>query len=186
MLRDRLVCGINDNRIQRRLLAESDLDFRTAFRIAQAMESADKSLIDLCKADPHPSTVSLDPSLVQHTVPSEPAPTGKAPSSTAVNSLNNGQEQCKETCYHCGGRHKPAVCRFRDVKCHRCGKKGLVCRQKASCDNDRVIQSNLSDTSRQMLLVMRILTLFSFQFIRSGRGWIHPLRYHLAIMGNCW
>ena len=32
MLRDRLVCGINDEQIQRRLLAESSLDFKKAMK----------------------------------------------------------------------------------------------------------------------------------------------------------
>ena len=34
MLRDRLVCGINDKQIQRRLLAESSLDFKKAMKLA--------------------------------------------------------------------------------------------------------------------------------------------------------
>ena len=41
MLCDRLVGGIQDPRIQWRLLAESKLEFKQAFEIAQAMESAD-------------------------------------------------------------------------------------------------------------------------------------------------
>ena len=32
MIRDRLVCGINDEQIQRRLLAESSLDFKKAMK----------------------------------------------------------------------------------------------------------------------------------------------------------
>ena len=97
--------GINDNRIQRRLLAESDLDFQKAFCIAQTMESADKSVIDLLKGDPHSSTVSPGPSHIHHRVPSEPVPPGQALSSMAVNSLNDDQEKCMETYYCCGGRH---------------------------------------------------------------------------------
>ena len=42
MLRDRIVCGINDQRIQRRLLAESDLTLAKAMELSLAMESADK------------------------------------------------------------------------------------------------------------------------------------------------
>ena len=34
MLRDRLVCGINDEQIQRRSLAESSLDFKKAMKLA--------------------------------------------------------------------------------------------------------------------------------------------------------
>ena len=41
MLQDRLVCGVRDVRVQRRLLAEVDLDFKKAFEFAQATEVAD-------------------------------------------------------------------------------------------------------------------------------------------------
>ena len=40
MLRDCLVCGINDHRMQRRLLAEKELTFAKALELAQAMEAA--------------------------------------------------------------------------------------------------------------------------------------------------
>ena len=47
MLRDRLVCGINDEQIQRRLLAESSLDFKKAMKLATSMETAAKNARDL-------------------------------------------------------------------------------------------------------------------------------------------
>ena len=47
MLRDRLVCGINDGHIQRRLLAEPELTYKKAFDIAQAVESAERNAKDL-------------------------------------------------------------------------------------------------------------------------------------------
>ena len=40
MLRDRLICGIQDQRTQRRLLAEPDLTLQKAFEAAQAIELA--------------------------------------------------------------------------------------------------------------------------------------------------
>ena len=43
MLRDRLVCGIEDPKIQRRLLAEPDLTFDKVFELALAAESADQN-----------------------------------------------------------------------------------------------------------------------------------------------
>lgn len=49
MLRDRLACGVNDERIQRRLLAESALTFEKALQVAQAIESADRDTKDLSK-----------------------------------------------------------------------------------------------------------------------------------------
>ena len=46
MIRDRLVCGVNDGRIQR-LLAEPDLTFKKAMEIAQAIEAADKNVQEI-------------------------------------------------------------------------------------------------------------------------------------------
>ncbi|KAK7901534.1 hypothetical protein WMY93_018303 [Mugilogobius chulae] len=46
-LRDRIVCGINDDRIQRRLLAETDLTCEKALSIAVAAETATKNAHDL-------------------------------------------------------------------------------------------------------------------------------------------
>ncbi|KAJ8041485.1 hypothetical protein HOLleu_12313 [Holothuria leucospilota] len=40
MLRDRLVCGINNDRIQRNLLSKSSLTFETALEIAIGLETA--------------------------------------------------------------------------------------------------------------------------------------------------
>ena len=49
ILRDRLVCGVNDDRIQLKLLAEKDtLTFENAMDLALAMEAASKNAKDLC------------------------------------------------------------------------------------------------------------------------------------------
>ena len=42
MLRDRLVCGVNNEKIQQRLLAEKDLTFAKAMELASAIESAEQ------------------------------------------------------------------------------------------------------------------------------------------------
>ena len=42
MLRNRLVCGVNDERIQPRLLAESQLEFKKAMELAIAIETGPK------------------------------------------------------------------------------------------------------------------------------------------------
>ena len=47
MLRDRLVCGVNDPRIQKRLLAETELTLKKAFELAQAIEMAEKDTIEI-------------------------------------------------------------------------------------------------------------------------------------------
>ena len=47
MLRDRLVCGVHDDKIQQKLLSETTLTFAQAVSIASAMERAEKNLGDL-------------------------------------------------------------------------------------------------------------------------------------------
>ena len=47
MLRDRLVCGCRDRRLQCKLLAEKDLTFDQALTIAKALETAEKETKDL-------------------------------------------------------------------------------------------------------------------------------------------
>ena len=95
MLRDRLVCGIEDPKIQRRLLAEPDLTFDKAFELALASESADKNAKDL------QATKSPQPS------------------------LNRMQSKQAKPCYHCGGNHKATDCPHKSSDCHKCGKKGF-------------------------------------------------------------
>lgn len=46
MLRDRLVCGINDDRIQK-LLAEQELLYERALTVARGTEAADKNLREM-------------------------------------------------------------------------------------------------------------------------------------------
>ena len=47
MLRDRLVCGFRDARIQKKLLAETGLTFKKAFETAQAVETAENQAREL-------------------------------------------------------------------------------------------------------------------------------------------
>jgi len=47
MLRDRLVCGISDGRLQRRLLADPTLNFKKALEMAQAVEMVEQAAKDL-------------------------------------------------------------------------------------------------------------------------------------------
>ncbi len=44
MLRDRLVCGINEDSIQKRLLAEPNLTYKKAVELARGLETADRNV----------------------------------------------------------------------------------------------------------------------------------------------
>ena len=52
MLRDRVVCGIADGRLQRRLLAEPELTLKKAVELAQAQETADQGAQHLQQKQP--------------------------------------------------------------------------------------------------------------------------------------
>ena len=105
MLRDRIVCGINDEHIQTCLLAESTLTYTKAVDIAQGMEAAARNSQILLSS----TILSTDGEI--HKVC-----------------------QTRRKCYRCGKtNHIATQCRFKNAKCHNCGKEGhisTVCRSK--------------------------------------------------------
>lgn len=112
MIRDRLVCGIGDERSQRRLLAEPNLDFKKAFQLAQSLEAADRNVKDLQHVPGRPDKL--------YRLHSQPDAGARRPQTLR--------------CYRCGADHKPTDCGFKDAECHYCHKKGhiaKVCRSKA-------------------------------------------------------
>ena len=119
MLRDRLVVGVQDARVQKRLLAEPDLKFKKAFELAQAMETAEQNAREIQGSGPCRSTKGE-----KHVwkVKESPKPTEET------------------TCYRCGGKHEQMTCRFKEVLCRSCGKKGhiaKVCRSKPNPEHKR-------------------------------------------------
>ena len=121
MLRDRLVCGIENNRIQCRLLAEPGLTLDKAVEIAIAMEAADRNARDLQKAQ-IPAVNAVRPPAKKHF---------KAPPKSAGDRPTSRTRVVE--CYRCGGPHLATECQYKDSECHLCKKKGhlaRVCRSK--------------------------------------------------------
>ena len=129
MLRDRLVWGINDAGIQKKLLQENDpLTLARAVIVAQGAETADKNLKEM-KAPPQElDSTSSSPAGVK--VKSEPIQKINAKKKF---SAREGA-QSGVTCHRCGHPgHLATTCRFKDQVCHRCKKRGhlaRVCRSK--------------------------------------------------------
>ena len=112
MLRDRLVCGCKDKRLQCKLLAEKDLTFQQALTIAKETEAVEKEARDLQQ----PATAPVN---AVHGRKKPP------PKST--------RELPGMACYRFGCKHKATDCKYRDAECHFCKKKGHIsraCRNK--------------------------------------------------------
>ena len=119
MLRDRLVCGCKDYRLQCKLLAETDLTFEKAFKIAKAAETAEKEARDLHDTPAaQPVHVIKGTRSNKHAQRAQTLPQGKS---------------VLPICYRCGAKHKATECRFKEAECNFCKKKGhiaKVCRSR--------------------------------------------------------
>ena len=107
-LRDRLVCGLSNPKIQNKLLNTEDLTFEKAGRIAKAMEMAERNTQEFRI---HPTTSE----------------------GSQVNQLTTKDIKNNEQCFRCGGKHSGHSCKFKSAKCYRCSKIGhlaSVCRNK--------------------------------------------------------
>ena len=102
-LRDRLVAGVNNDRIQQRLLQNPGLTFQTALTTCLAMETAAKNVQDL-------SHVAQSSNLHR----------------LQTNTKNYEGDNTKTTCYRCERKHSPDVCWFKNATCDLCGKTGHI------------------------------------------------------------
>ena len=131
-LRDRLVCGLNKESIQRRLLAEADLTFQKACEIAQAMEMVEKDASAL-NSEATKGVNAIQSS--QKAQAGETTPKG--------NFEKYKRQQAEQTCHRCGGAHAPMICRFKSAKCRRCGKVGHIARK---CLTKQSFQGEVEET----------------------------------------
>ena len=105
MIRDRVVCGVNDDAIQKRLLAEGDkLTLTKALTLAQSYENTVKDATTLVPNDASSQQI--------HRVQSTTQPQ---------------RAQSKKPCYRCTRTgHSTSACKFRKECCHNCKKIGHI------------------------------------------------------------
>lgn len=135
ILRDRLVGGINDSRIRKRLLQEKDLTFKKALEIAQALEVAERDEWKLVENTTEPVQKLQDSKLraTSRSTRKEDTPT-------------------YSKCYRCGkSNHRASNCRFKSAKCHNCGKTShlkAVCQQPVKKDRRDAVKQ-ISEDERE-------------------------------------
>ena len=124
-LRDRLVCGLNSQPIQQKLLAVKDLNLTKALDIARSFEAATKDAKLLGGA----GTGSAGS--VHHAAKVE----GMEHEQDCLHRLQQQQQRVRtkdsrdsrdtRECYRCGNQgHISTTCRYSDYTCRRCGKQG--------------------------------------------------------------
>ena len=143
MLRDRLVCGCLDKRLQCKLLADPELTFAKALATAKAMATAERSAKDL-----HGESTGQ-----VHLMRRRPARNRRSGPPKA-------QPQVSSTCSRCGAAHSADSCKYKSATCHYCKKPGhlaKVCRKKAkdlqsAPSGPRTHQLDASDTVEEYSL----------------------------------
>ena len=131
-LRDRFVCGLKSEQVQKGLLAEEGLTMARALELAQAKEAASREAKDF-----------------------------KGTQSTAISKLSSGskrgptqrttsgQQSGQQPCHRCGRTgHTGQSCKFKESKCHKCHNKGhiaAVCRSSKKRSSKKVVKRVIED-----------------------------------------
>ena len=124
MLRDHLVCGINNEATQRRLLSEDKLTFKKALEIAQTQEMATTNARTLQKGNV--ATEEGTSETVHKVSPRRPTT----------------RQQGNTGCSLCGKpNHSRSEYRFKEARCHNCGKIGHI---KSVCQSARRARGQMS------------------------------------------
>ncbi|XP_060100365.1 uncharacterized protein K02A2.6-like, partial [Heteronotia binoei] len=127
-LRDWLVCGLWDERIQWRLLAKKDPMFQVAMDEALATEAADQFIAEV-RLLPSPPVSRRPTTTVPYVESADeveevlqlPRPTRHASCLTTT----PPQAAITTPCASCGELHERRNCQFRDAQCWNCGKLPL-------------------------------------------------------------
>ena len=120
-LRDKFVCGLNDEKVQQKLLATANLTLQSAVDTATAMEAAARSAKQI-----HSSSAVSD----VHKLGQQRFQRGKGHQGGGKFQGNGGDS---DECNRCGSHeHLADSCPFKNRSCHRCKKFG---HSKYKCKN---------------------------------------------------
>ena len=111
MICDRLVCGISEETIQKRLLAESKLTYKKAVELALGLETADKNVKLLRNNQKELGSIRRHPR-IDHVAPQK-----------------KERDVIALICFRCGKPgHIAPKCKLANsgIVCHQCGKSGHI------------------------------------------------------------
>lgn len=108
MLHNRLVCGLRNQTIQRKLLIEADPTLKKAYNVVHGMEMAFQQASELQVSTHADSKPTHEIDKIEHSRGADnPRPGG--------------------SCYHCGqSGHVPDCCYYKGQVCWKCHKQGHI------------------------------------------------------------
>ncbi|XP_077792740.1 uncharacterized protein LOC144329275 [Podarcis muralis] len=131
MLRDRLIGGLKDEKLQRRLYAKKDLTFQVALEEALATEAAERSTQG---AWPNlPSQPRVHHEDLTDDSGSDREEVHRVQQRTQAAHIPQLPRREGGNCASCGESHERRTCRFRNAECRQCRKSGhiaQVCRAR--------------------------------------------------------
>uniref|UniRef100_A0A8C5MUD5 CCHC-type domain-containing protein n=1 Tax=Leptobrachium leishanense TaxID=445787 RepID=A0A8C5MUD5_9ANUR len=128
-LRDRLVCGLHNRELQRRLFAMEKLTFQDTLKEVMADEAVGGAMKTL-----RPQSTHTSPPVI-HQGAAEGSEMGRE-----IEEIDRLRREAlrrprsiekatpPQSCASCGGQHEKAECRFRTAVCCACGKQGHIAR----------------------------------------------------------
>lgn len=117
LVKDRIVLGVNDEDVQRRLLKEQNLDLEKSISICQAAELA-KSQVKMINTESNKVHILRTKHIEKENKREKDSPEHKGFDKSRS---WNSQQQTK-TCSRCGGIHKPRQCPAYGKTCSKCSR----------------------------------------------------------------
>lgn len=118
MLRDQIVCGVNDESLQKKLFSEPELTYARTYELAIAAEMASKSVRNIRHSDEPNQVLNIKATAVKG--PSNVSTS--AASSSAMSS--SAQFSSSKLCYRCNEKHLAKDCPEKNAQCTFCKKRG--------------------------------------------------------------
>ncbi|XP_062532911.1 uncharacterized protein LOC134201686 [Bombyx mori] len=137
MLRDRLVCGMSDHKLQYELLKREQLRYEDVLHAMVSSESAGKDVRMIQSTSTDTFGMTQGEVVTSHAEPME------------VNVVNFKRNF--RLCYRCGDRHG-GECRYINSICHYCKKKGHIEKICTSKKNNKRKRINYTDDEFQAQL----------------------------------
>ena len=137
MIKDRLVCGIENDKLRRSLLREDKLTLQKAIELCQISELSEQRMKELTTTSAvHEVTYprKKDPSNRQRQQRQQASNNRKESGKNPQMAKSNDEEHRQRQCSYCGNVHKQKNCPAYGKKCRACGKLNhfeRVCRSTA-------------------------------------------------------